>query len=130
MQQTARCNEVWSASKSRARAVHTVSGKEPLILRARVLASGTGTARRGTLIKSTFCQFDYFHSINYNIVMQCKEKAQFLLKFGGLQRMVDKSEKENRRSKLLGRKGSWQKSLSSENLSSKFLTPRQVRAFI
>ncbi|KAK3717323.1 hypothetical protein QZH41_011553, partial [Actinostola sp. cb2023] len=61
-------------------------------------------------------------------VISCKEKAQFLLKFGGLQRMTDKSERENRRSKWLNRKSSWQKSASTENLAGPFSVTRQ-RAF-
>ncbi|XP_031567894.1 zinc finger ZZ-type and EF-hand domain-containing protein 1-like [Actinia tenebrosa] len=51
-------------------------------------------------------------------VTSCREKAQFLLKFGGLQRLTDKSEgRDNKRSKWLSRKSSWHKSSSNENLS-------------
>jgi len=60
-------------------------------------------------------------------VLSCKEKAQFLLKFGGLQRISDKSDRENRRSKWLGRKQSWQKSASNENLAMPFHGTKQVK---
>ncbi|XP_068674922.1 zinc finger ZZ-type and EF-hand domain-containing protein 1-like [Montipora foliosa] len=59
-------------------------------------------------------------------VVACKEKAQFLLKFAGLQRIADKSVevRENRRSKWLSRKSSWQRS-SSEHSGSIMSAPRQ-----
>ncbi|XP_073246845.1 zinc finger ZZ-type and EF-hand domain-containing protein 1-like isoform X1 [Porites lutea] len=59
-------------------------------------------------------------------VIACKEKAQFLLKFAGLQRIADKSAegRENRRSKWLNRKSSWQRS-SSEHGGSILSGPRQ-----
>lgn len=61
-------------------------------------------------------------------VIACKEKAQFLLKFAGLQRIADKSleGRENRRSKWLSRKSSWQRS-SSEHGGSILSGPRQQR---
>jgi len=40
--------------------------------------------------------------------------------------MTDKSERENRRSKWLNRKSSWQKSASTENLAGPFSVTRQV----
>lgn len=59
-------------------------------------------------------------------VIACKEKAQFLLKFAGLQRITDKGAegRENRRSKWLNRKSSWQRS-SSEHSGSIMSAPRQ-----
>ncbi|XP_020615974.1 zinc finger ZZ-type and EF-hand domain-containing protein 1-like isoform X2 [Orbicella faveolata] len=59
-------------------------------------------------------------------VIACKEKAQFLLKFAGLQRITDKSAegRENRRSKWLSRKSSWQRT-STEPSGSLLLGPRQ-----
>ncbi|XP_048575305.1 zinc finger ZZ-type and EF-hand domain-containing protein 1 isoform X2 [Nematostella vectensis] len=60
-------------------------------------------------------------------VINCREKAQFLLKFAGLQRITEKSEgRDSRRSKWLNRKTSWQKSSSNENLTENLVTtPRQ-----
>ncbi|XP_078346247.1 zinc finger ZZ-type and EF-hand domain-containing protein 1-like isoform X2 [Oculina patagonica] len=59
-------------------------------------------------------------------VIACKEKAQFLLKFAGLQRITEKSSegRENRRSKWLSRKSSWQRS-STEHSGSILSGPRQ-----
>ncbi|XP_022784131.1 zinc finger ZZ-type and EF-hand domain-containing protein 1-like [Stylophora pistillata] len=59
-------------------------------------------------------------------VIACKEKAQFLLKFAGLQRITDKTceGRENRRSKWLNRKSSWQRA-SSEHSGSILSGPRQ-----
>ncbi|XP_027043421.1 zinc finger ZZ-type and EF-hand domain-containing protein 1-like isoform X1 [Pocillopora damicornis] len=59
-------------------------------------------------------------------VIACKEKAQFLLKFAGLQRITDKTceGRENRRSKWLNRKSSWQRT-SGEHSGSILSGPRQ-----